>query len=242
MSTQKSQNLKEICEDEDFKNTFTKYWDNVITGIIAGFLVYYGTKINNGFVSALVIFIFAIILTFIYSLFVWLDKKHKIDNKFWNFFKKYKIHITLIVVGSLLYTKIHELIHSLVATKLGHINSINWNSLIPMVHLNLENMPLNHYFLIAMAPYLVSIVLLLILFILYLFIKRKIIFYLALIPFLDTFANIIAIPLALITNKSNDFLNLFKLSNYYDTILIAIIPIIIFLIINHFRRKNANTK
>ena len=102
--------------------------------------------------------------------------------------------------------------------------------------------PLNHYFLIAIAPYLVSIVLLLILFILYLFIKRKIIFYLALIAFLDTFANIIAIPLALITNKSNDFLNLFKIGNYYETILIAITPIIIFLIINHLRRKNANAK
>ncbi len=239
MLPKRSQRLKSVLDDEDFKNIFTKYWDNIIIGIVAGLVVYYGIKISNGLVSALMIFIFAIILTFIYSLFVLIDKKYKMDNKFWNFLKRYKIHITLIIVGALIYSKLHELVHSFIATKLGYINSINWNSLIPLVHLDLENMSLNHYFLIAMAPYLLNIMLLLILFFLYIFIKKKIIFYLAIIPFLDTFTNVIAIPLALITNKSNDFLNLFKLGNYYETILVAISPIIIFLIINYFRRKNA---
>ncbi len=225
-----TEKLKEVYEDKDFKNIFTKYWDNVIIGIIAGLVVYYGTKINNGLVSAIYIFIFAMLLVFIYSLCVWADKKH-LDNKYWNFLKKYKIHIILVVIGSWIYSGIHELIHSFTATRLGYINSINWNSLVPFVHLNREGMSLNHYFLITISPYLVGIILLSFLLILYIFIKKNIIFYLAIIPFLDTLTNIIAIPLALITNTASDFLNLFIIRIYFETIMIMLIPIILFFIL-----------
>ena len=59
-----------------FKKIFEKYWDSLIIGIISGLVVYYGLKINSGFISAVYIFIFAILLNTIYSFFAWIDKKH----------------------------------------------------------------------------------------------------------------------------------------------------------------------
>jgi len=67
-------------------DNFLRYWDNVIIGLVAGLVVYYGIKIQNGLLAALFIFIFALLLTLIYSFFVWYDRKSlfKIKIKDWN--------------------------------------------------------------------------------------------------------------------------------------------------------------
>ena len=99
----------------------------------------------------------------------------------------------------------------------------------------------SHYFLIVIAPYLVSILLLFFLIILYLSTKKKILLFFALVPFLDTLFNIIAIPIAYFMKGPNDFLNLFRFGFYWETILIMISPLILFLIL-YINYKKAEAK
>jgi len=70
-----------------FKELFEKYWDNLIIGIIASLVLYYGLKIQNGLKAAIYIFFFSVIIIGVYSFGVWIGKKQEWDKKFINFFK-----------------------------------------------------------------------------------------------------------------------------------------------------------
>ena len=63
---------------KSFKEIFVTYWDNIIIGIIAGLVLYYGLKIQSGIYSALYLFLFALILNFIYSFSVWFFQKKEV--------------------------------------------------------------------------------------------------------------------------------------------------------------------
>lgn len=60
---------------KSFKEIFVTYLDNIIIGIIAGLVLYYGLRIQSGIYSAIYIFLFALILNFIYSFSVWFFQK-----------------------------------------------------------------------------------------------------------------------------------------------------------------------
>lgn len=65
-----------MTEETSFRKTFVKYWDNLIIGIVAGLIVYYGAQIQEyPLFAALFVFIFAILLCFIYSLSIWLGNR-----------------------------------------------------------------------------------------------------------------------------------------------------------------------
>lgn len=66
---------------KSFKEIFVTYWDNIIIGIIAGLVLYYGLKIQSGIYSAIYIFLFALILNFIYSFIVWFFQKKENSNQ-----------------------------------------------------------------------------------------------------------------------------------------------------------------
>ena len=68
--------------------------------------------------------------------------------------------------------------------------------------------------------------------------KKKIFIILAITPFIDTSLNILAIPLAYITKESNDFLNLFRLNLYWETILFMIAPLVLFMIIMMINKRS----
>jgi len=72
-----------------FKELFEKYWDNLIVGIIAGLVLYYGLKIQDGIKAAIYIFTISLFLILIYTFFVWMGKKHNWDKRFVKFFKKF---------------------------------------------------------------------------------------------------------------------------------------------------------
>jgi len=71
-----------------FKKLFEKYWDNLIVGIIAGLVLYYGLKIQDGIKAGIYIFTISLVLILIYTFFVWLGKKQGWDKRFVEFFKK----------------------------------------------------------------------------------------------------------------------------------------------------------
>ncbi|MCK5149705.1 hypothetical protein KAJ87_02165 [Candidatus Pacearchaeota archaeon] len=70
-----------------FSELFKKYWDNLIVGIIAGLVLYYGLKIQNGIKAGIYIFTISILLILIYTFFIWLGRKYDLDKKFIHFFK-----------------------------------------------------------------------------------------------------------------------------------------------------------
>ena len=74
-----------------FTEIFEKYWDNLIIGIIAGVVLYYGLEIKSGLRSALYIFLAGLFLVLIYTFFVWANKKYSLDKRFIEFFKNLKI-------------------------------------------------------------------------------------------------------------------------------------------------------
>lgn len=76
-----------------FEEIFEKYWDNLIIGIIAGLVLYYGLKIQDGIKAGIYIFSFSLVLVLIYSFFVWLGKKQEGDKKFVEFFKKLSLKL-----------------------------------------------------------------------------------------------------------------------------------------------------
>ena len=80
--------FKARSKNRSFSDIFSKYWDNLIIGLIAGLVVYYGLRIQDGLKSALFIFVSALILIFLYSLFVWLGIFFNLDNKIKNLIKK----------------------------------------------------------------------------------------------------------------------------------------------------------
>jgi hypothetical protein len=152
--------------------------------------------------------------------------------------KNLKVFSFLVILGYI-YFAIHEFLHYYFITSFGYSAKICWLCFPARVtYLTpLDQVLKNYYFISAVAPYLFSIILLGILFFLFVLTKKKILAVLAIIPFLDTLFNILAIPIASFTKTGNDFLNLFKLGFYHETIIIMIIPIAIFLIINKLRME-----
>ena len=71
-----------------FKELFEKYWDNLIIGIIAGLVLYYGLKIQDGIKAGIYIFTISLILILIYTFFVWVGKKYNWNKEVIKFFKK----------------------------------------------------------------------------------------------------------------------------------------------------------
>ncbi|MFA5953333.1 MAG: DMT family transporter [Candidatus Pacearchaeota archaeon] len=71
-----------------FTEIFEKYWDNLIIGIIAGIVLYYGLEIKSGLRSALYIFLLGLFLVLIYTFFVWAGKRYNWNKNFIGFFKK----------------------------------------------------------------------------------------------------------------------------------------------------------
>jgi len=213
-----------MSKKPSFNKLFEKYWDKAIIGIIVGLIVRYGMQIENNFLAAVYIFLSAIILVGVYSFCVWLFDDLNYKKKIIiSFFKKYWKHTILILTGGWIYSYIHEIIHALIAKRFGYDSIIDFWSLLPRVRIQglIENPPsLNQAFLISMAPYILSIIFLLILIILVLLIKKKFIFYLSIIPFLDMSANLVGMLLALITGAPNDFLIVFALGFNWQPLLI----------------------
>jgi len=64
-----------------YKEIFNKNWNNIIIGISGGLAVYFGTRINSKLISAIYIFLFALLITLIYSFFNWRDKDNQCIKK-----------------------------------------------------------------------------------------------------------------------------------------------------------------
>jgi hypothetical protein len=64
-----------------FKEIFEKYWFAIITGIASGLVVSGGLLIKNIWISAAIIFVFAVLMTLILSLFGMIDSKVKNARK-----------------------------------------------------------------------------------------------------------------------------------------------------------------
>jgi len=156
------------------------------------------------------------------------------QDKFFRFIKKYWRFLLFVFIGAYIYSAIHELLHYYFITYFGYSAKFCWICIPTNVKIltPLTEVMKTHYFIFAMAPYILSTILLLIFFILFLILKNKYIFYLSIIPALDTFVNaFIGIPIAYLTNKGNDFLNLFRISFSSEVYFFILIPIILFLLI-----------
>lgn len=159
-------------------------------------------------------------------------------TKYLKFIKTYWLHLILIfVVGGLTYSAIHEFVHIYIANSLGYMTSVTWWYTLPIVNLDLSKIPVNHYFLIAISPYVISLMLLATFVTLFLTLKNKIFFYFSIIPAADTIVNLIAVPIAILTHKPNDFLNLFKIGYGLPASLVAISIIAIFILMIKFRKR-----
>ena len=153
--------------------------------------------------------------------------------------RKWKLILYLLIAGYF-YLIIHEWFHYNFIIYFGYSAKYCW-SCIPtkVIYLTpLDQVLKSHYFLSAIAPYLLSTILLCIFLIFYLMFKKKIFIILAITPFIDTSLNILAIPLAYITKESNDFLNLFRLNLYWETILFMIAPLVLFMIIMMINKRS----
>ncbi len=71
-----------------FSELFEKYWDNLIVGIVAGLVLYYGLKIQDGIKAGIYIFTISLALILIYTFFIWLGKKYELDKNFFEYLKK----------------------------------------------------------------------------------------------------------------------------------------------------------
>lgn len=70
------------------KELFEKYWDNLIIGIVAGLVLYYGLKIQDGIIAGIYIFTISFILILLYTFLVWVGKKYKRDKTIKSLFNK----------------------------------------------------------------------------------------------------------------------------------------------------------
>ena len=121
--------------------------------------------------------------------------------------KKYWKVLIFIVVMGYIYAVIHDLLHYFLINHFRYDAKICWFCIPTKVILltPLEQILKNHYFFIAILPYLISAVLLMALLLLFIITKRRFLILFAFVPFLDTVTNIIAVPLAYITKEGDDF-------------------------------------
>lgn len=151
----------------------------------------------------------------------------------WNFTK---LLIIIVLIGGLLYIGLHELAHFTTGKAQGYSPYFNVTlHIIPKVDFPIadyQRMPANHLAEIAVSPYVFSTFLLAVLLVLFATLKKRYIFYLAILPFLDTVVNIVpGIPFALMYKETNDFLVL-KAGGYYPAfIFFSVAPVILFAII-----------
>lgn len=144
------------------------------------------------------------------------------------FARKYFIFCMILVVGIIIQGFIHEEMHGLAARHYGYGFQIQppgfftFNTQI----LGLEANPpaATTVFYVLTSPYIFDTTLLLLSLVLLISFRKKVFFYIGLFPFLDILGNMLFIPLAMYTQKSNDFLTLFNLSNIYP--ILAIIPFV----------------
>ena len=152
-------------------------------------------------------------------------------DRYFNFLKNKFVFFIFIFIGFLIYSVVHEFLHYYFINYFGYFAEFCWFCIPTSVKIIT---PLNeilkiHYFLFTIAPYLLSLILLIIFYIVFLFYKNKYIFYLAIIPAFDVFVNFLTMPIAILTNKSNDFLNLFKIGFYFESLFFVFFSLIVFL-------------
>lgn len=225
-----------------FQNIFSRHWDNVITGIVAGLIVYYGLKIGYTLFSGIFIFLSAFGLVLIYSLFTWSAIRYKWDKKLIGLLRQRWKLVVCLFVGIYVYTGIHELLHYYSAKFLGYTSTICWFCFPTKIHLNTDLIFKNHYFIIAITPYILTMIILTSLILVYLFTRKKYIIFISIIPLLDYFTNILGIPIAYFTKTANDFLNLFRLGFYWETLLMMTPPIIFILFMLSNKKTKTNDK
>lgn len=230
---------------QHFSRIFTKFWDELIIGIIAGLVVYYGLTIKNGFKAGLFIFLAGLILVILYSLFIWSGERYKWEENIKTFLKRYWKLITYLIVAGYVYSGIHEFLHHKLLNYFGYLAQYCWTCIPTRVNLitHLDQVLIKSYFISILAPYILSGILLIILLFAFLCTKRKILVLFALTPFLDTFVNsLMGIPLAYITGMGNDFLNLFRLGVIWQTWVFMLIPLLLFVLIYIYYRKYKRTR
>lgn len=162
------------------------------------------------------------------------------NQKLKNCLKKHWKILLFVLILLYAYFVIHELLHYFLIRYFGYSAKICWICFPTKVsYLTPINQVLkNHYFISAVAPYILSSLLLLFLSFMFLINRKRIYFYLSIIPFFDTVINILAIPLFYFTKTANDFLNLFKLGIYFETFIIMLTPMVLFLILFlNFKKK-----
>lgn len=157
--------------------------------------------------------------------------------------KYWKIILWIFVAGYL-YSAIHEIVHYKILEYFGYSAKFCWFCIPTRVEIltPLEQVMRNHYFIVASAPYVLSLFLIFILTILFLIYKKKILLVFALTPFFDTFVNAITLPISYLTKTAGDFLNLFRIGFIWETFVIMLSPIIMFgiLYLNYKKQKNEN--
>jgi hypothetical protein len=155
----------------------------------------------------------------------------KLAERYAKFVLKHKWLLALIVIGGLIYSTVHEIMHGVAAKALGYGFELGFSFPIFVTHITgLEANPPSIFnaLLITAAPYLLDLLLLTSLTIVFMISKNKQVFYLTIFPFLDIVVNIIAVPLAVALNKSNDFLIMNRLGFYSIGLVIAITCFLIF--------------
>ncbi len=123
------------------------------------------------------------------------------------------------------YSLFHELIHYLTASALGYSPSINWSFFTPQTSWS-GNTPFNHFFLIAIMPYLFNTVFLFLLFMLNNLLKNNtpLLAIIAFFPAFNTLFNVAGLMIS-----GNDFYGILQRANdsgfvmvIYATILICV--------------------
>jgi hypothetical protein len=156
----------------NFGDLFEKYWDNLIIGIIAGIVLYYGLKINSGLRSAVYIFIMGLFLVFLYTFFVYLGKKYDWNKRFIQFlkaihknitFKNFNLHLLvksyLFILSIIVFAFITLLLNSF---KLLHpllvVSSLLFASAIIFVLYIFKKLPQDHLNTIALLLFITSLI------------------------------------------------------------------------------------
>jgi len=168
-------------------------------------------------------------------------KKEFESNVFLKWIKnKWKLLLCIIIAGYI-YSAIHEIIHYSVFVYFGYFAEFCWTCIPTQVKIltPLNEVLKSHYFLSVVSPYLLSIILLTCLLSIYLLTKKRVLMILAIPPFLDTFINMIVIPISYFAKTGNDFLNLFSIGIYLEAFAIMFAPILLFSILwfNYHKEK-----
>jgi len=153
------------------------------------------------------------------------------------FLNKYGLWIGIVFIGFAIYSVLHEVIHCMVFRWAGCSCKISF-SFINVANYDCTGIqpPLN---LSAVAPYVVGLILMLVLSATLILARRKEVYFISFIPFIDALWNYLMIPVAIWLKKSNDFLVLFQ-NGYWLAMLIIIFDFALLLLNYHLFRNIKN--